>query len=118
MMNLQDLVPPLYLCKLIPEGEFEESVLCWIDFRGVYPGWNYRDPGVVVRETAWAATSKKGVYPAPTLQEIMYDLPQGVELSRDSEWFCSLDMTNEYYDNTTATAALKVWMKKKGFQDE
>ena len=29
-MELKDLVPPLELCKLIPEGEFSESALCYV----------------------------------------------------------------------------------------
>lgn len=106
-MKLKDLVPPLELCKLIPEGEFEDSAMIRCD----------RKPYILRRE--WIrkdAGRKDNVFPAPTLQEILEDLPQGVELSRDSEWFCSLDMTNEYYEKTPATAALKVWLKLKGIE--
>lgn len=30
-MKLEELVPPLELCKLIPEGEFEDSALMWVE---------------------------------------------------------------------------------------
>ena len=30
MSELKDIVPPLELCKLIPAGEFEKSVLVWV----------------------------------------------------------------------------------------
>jgi hypothetical protein len=58
MSELKNLVPDLELCKLIPQGEFEDSVLVWIDHRDVYPEEN-ANPSVVVRKIAWAATSKK-----------------------------------------------------------
>lgn len=113
-MNLTDLVPPLYLCKLIPEVEFQESALYWgTQFNGTIADVFPRECGFCDK---FHIVTDCIVSPAPTLQEILEDLPQGVELSRDSEWFCSLDMTNEYYDNTPATAALKVWLKLKGIE--
>ena len=30
MSNLESIVPPLELCKQIPEGEFEDSALVWV----------------------------------------------------------------------------------------
>ncbi|MBQ7404167.1 MAG: hypothetical protein IJW05_12110 [Lentisphaeria bacterium] len=108
-MKLQDLVPPFELCKLIPEGEFADSYAAYFwDANGANITLDKRDGDAIWKDIVMA--------PAPTLQEIMYDLPQGVELSRDSEWFCSLDMTNEYYEKKPATAALKVWLKLKGIE--
>ncbi len=116
-MNLTDLVPPIELCKLIPEGEFSGSVLCWIDFRGVYPEYSYGDPVVVVRETSWAATAKKGVYPAPTLQEILKELDEfEVWGNNISDEHTVVSEFVQYEDENTATAALKLWLKLKGIE--
>jgi hypothetical protein len=112
-MKLEELVPPLELCKLIPEGEFEDSALMWIEVE--IPQEDKKE-WRVANATKPILACHNPKHPAPTLQEILEDLPQGVELSRDSEWFCSLDMTNEYYEKTPATAALKVWLKLKGIE--
>lgn len=34
MSNLEKLVPPLEFCKLIPDGEFADSALVYIDAAG------------------------------------------------------------------------------------
>ena len=71
-MTLQDLVPPLELCKLIPKGEFENTAFCWID-RGhacILPtGRKYPEvmPFIELRRY----TMQGDEIPAPTLQEIM-----------------------------------------------
>jgi hypothetical protein len=121
MSNLKDLVPPLELCKLIPAGEFEDSALAWIDFRDVYPEEN-ANPSVVVRKIAWAATSKKGVYPAPTLHEIMAELPacDCYRFSDKNEWTVLLvngPVDGGVKSDSPAAAALKLWLKLKGIED-
>ena len=75
MSNLEDLVPPLELCKKIPAGEFEDSVYWY--------RWSYIDqkylldnckPNVgLYREPC--PCGMKYFYPAPTLKEIMAKLP-------------------------------------------
>ncbi len=30
MSSIESIVPPVELCKLIPEGEFEDSALVWV----------------------------------------------------------------------------------------
>lgn len=130
MSNLTELVPPLELCKLIPAGKFAETALVWIDHRDVYPEEN-ANPSVVVRKIAWAATSKKGVCPAPTLQEIMenmttlcvtpeifhahknYWTAQGEVLNHDGMY-----KFHHGCSSNPATAALRLWLKLKGIEYE
>jgi hypothetical protein len=129
MSNLTDLVPPLELCKLIPQGEFQDSALVWIDHRDVYPEEN-ANPAVVVRKIAWAATSKKGVCPAPTLEELIITLADmttyAVKICKSfNEWHVECCIAVEYGErylsadsvNNPATAALKLWLKLKGIED-
>lgn len=107
-MNLENLVPPLELCKLIPAGEFSDScfVRCFDDIGTV----------ILCERENEVKTEGWHTIPAPTLQEIIDVLPQGIELYKDSEYFCSLDMCNEYYGETAVIAALKVWLKQKGIE--
>lgn len=129
MSNLTDLVPPLELCKKIHAGEFADSALAWIDHRDVYPEEN-SNPSVVVRKIAWAATSKKGVYPAPTLQEIMTEIDNlggwcptayrlndqwTVDYQEDKEFWRN-DVVEQTAPDNPATAALKLWLKLKGVE--
>ena len=129
MSNLTDLVPSLELCKLIPAGEFADSALVWIDHRDVYPEDN-SNPSVVVRSRSWAATSKKGVFPAPTLKEIMSELSLCDEcgytgwfcLAGATDWSignceCDLHVKNGTENNSPEAAAIKVWLKLKGGED-
>lgn len=140
MSDLTDLVPPLELCKLIPEDEFTDAYAMWVK------AWAEKDLEIdgekVVTITMVIPKQKiiilpepptdeqrefcktrfpdailcKEMYFAPTLQEIMNELPAGVELSRDSEYFCSLDMLNEEYEESAVIAAMKVWLKLKGIE--
>ena len=64
-MDLKNLVPPLELCQLIPQGEFEDSALCWVDA----DGWNVAPRNKVID----ICHNEK--HPAPTLQEIMAKIP-------------------------------------------
>lgn len=73
-MNLQDLVPPIELCKLIPNGEFEDSLhwyrWSWVDQKYLLDVGKpnvrlYREP---------CPCGMKFFYPAPTLQEILEEL--------------------------------------------
>ena len=47
MNKLENIVPPLEMCKLIPAGAFKESVLVWEVYH-----YQYKiDPYVISRET-------------------------------------------------------------------
>lgn len=63
MSKLENIVPSLELCKKIPDGEFEDTALVWID-------GNTRNPEDVFVEPRRYAI--EGTYrPAPTLEEIL-----------------------------------------------
>ena len=75
MSKINDLVPLLELCKLIPQGEFEDS-LYW--YR-----WSYIDQKYMLDEgkpdvrcyREPCPCGMKYFFPAPTLQEIMAAMP-------------------------------------------
>ena len=113
MSELTKLVPPLELCKKIPAGEFDESTFIWMEVEAsatMTKTWS------LMQGTPYARQRPNRQIPAPTLQEIMEVLLQGVELDKDSGYFCSLSMSNEYYGETAVIAALKVWLKLKGIE--
>jgi len=64
-MNIESLVPPLELCKLIPAGYFADSALVW----SVWNNW-----GVITEEVQKRNTF--ATCPAPTLHEILLVLPR------------------------------------------
>lgn len=70
MNKLESIVPPLELCKQIPAGEFEDSVLVWRERIGQIS----RDNRVIVREPEDISYKNEFVevnfFPAPTLAEI------------------------------------------------
>lgn len=59
-MKLEELVPPLELCKLIPEGEFEDSALMWVLLSN---GREYK----LKRRTTFLESQQKYIS-APTLE--------------------------------------------------
>lgn len=69
MSELKDIVPPLELCKQIPAGEFEKSVLVWRERIGNIS----RDDRVKVREpediSYKVESAEVNYFPAPTLAE-------------------------------------------------
>ena len=76
MKTLESLVPPLELCREIPEGKFEESVLVYsysCDKRDEKPFLDTRDCVELCRKDMINAPP---VYPAPTLEEILAELPK------------------------------------------
>lgn len=109
-MKLEELAPPVELCREIPEGEFSDTALVWHLVEVV--GFVCRTSGCdqvsgqewrLTRSNAgWLARAKKRgekVYPAPLLEEILPDL-------KDFSFSC---------DGNMATAALKLWLiTKKG----
>ena len=73
--TLESLVPPLDLCKQIPEGAFTNSVFVWsysCDKRKTEPFLDERDCIEFCRRDMVNAPP---IYPAPTLAEIMGDCP-------------------------------------------
>lgn len=118
-MNLQDLVPPLELCKLIPKGEFEDSALVWAEIKKENEVKSYIYTADMVN---YYATSFHKLYPAPTLQEILEKLPGDFEFSH-----CYEGVPTEKYitiigteigevGNTAVESAMLTWLKLKGIK--
>ena len=117
-MKLEDLVPPLELCKQIPEGEFADSAFIYTE-----TGLHMREiQGLVNGE--WITLTFAGI-PAPTLAEIMAALNDcgNVFLRKDDDgWMIMRELpgddegygyevtTERDHDNPT-TAALKLWLE-------
>lgn len=123
MSNLESIVPPLELCKQIPEGEFEESALVWVYDDVV--GFLCRTSGCEqIHKKEWqlehnhprkiAIRRKSGheIYPAPTLAEIL-------ESIEEVETWDTMTITRitKGKQNLT-TNALKRWFKLKGIEVE
>ena len=132
-MNFEDLVPPLELCKKIPQGEFADSIFIWVN------GMD-NEPKVICRP--W--DKKSTAAPAPTSDEILdkckditgvlnptleYQAGEWIadcafdrtgklseEFFEDDD-FKNIDVIEERFD-TPATAALKLWLKLKGIDHE
>jgi hypothetical protein len=126
MNNLSDLVPPLELCKKIPEGEFDNSVH-WYRWsytdrkylldRGKPDVRFYRDP---------CPCGMKYFYPAPTLKEILIATPLGEAgvfcfYLGDGDWGigdCERDLyvKNGSEGKSPEAGALKWWLKNRGVE--
>lgn len=121
MSNLKSIVPPLELCKQIPEGEFEDSALVWVYDDVV--GFLCRTSGCEqIHKKEWQLVHNhprkiairrkcgKEIYPAPTLEEIL-------EAIREIKTWDTLTMTRKTDDKTKlATAALRQWFYLKGIE--
>ena len=132
MSNLKSIVPPVELCKLIPEGEFEGSVFAWR-----YPAYDERNRrllnGWEVIEVNWYAVKeykkkydeREKFFPAPTMEEIRRKLLNlsivpgddviHVECKIDPENWVSTIAVDE---NDVTAAALRLWFKVKGIEVE
>jgi hypothetical protein len=86
MSKLEDVVPQVELCKLIPDGEFEDAALAWIHADVV--GFVCRTSGCeqvagkewqLIRSNASRVIRSRKrceeIYPAPMLEEIMAAMP-------------------------------------------
>lgn len=117
MNNLENLVPPPELCKLIPEGKFVESALVF----------NYHKCGgghYTLIERRYAPPGKP-LIPAPTLQEIMDELVCLTNepcLQWNGGWHVSGDRLNgngrpeTYRTVSSVTAAMKLWLEVEGLK--
>jgi len=103
-MNIEDLVPPLELCKLIPKGEFEDTAFQWqevtikgkvcVDIIQHYPlEWEHPE---------WA-----NLYPAPTLQEVLAVCKDIATLPPDPKYTKVFDLTKLTPQNT-----LEIYLSK------
>ena len=122
MSNLESIVPPLELCKQIPAGEFEDSVLVWKHHEIFFRGIDIMDQTDRVTFRAdeqndiVSTYSSTRYYPAPTLAEIMAKLPEGVRMrmrtARNRErHFQIYHYSYETWTNLPAAAALRMWLR-------
>lgn len=106
-MKENELVPPLELCKLIPEGEFADSCLVY---------WGEM---IVLRRSTGKIVTDEKFYPAPMLEEIFKALPESVKIDKWGGIHIYNDVQNgngvSFYRGSTA--AIKLWLKLKGIED-
>jgi hypothetical protein len=120
MSKLEELVPPLELCKLIPKGEFEDTALVWLEVE--IPQEDKKE-WRVVNATKPILACHNPKHSAPTSEEIMTKLLldiSGVDVACfwDGGWHVR-DTFNEAFDSVSiVTAALKLWLKMKGIDYE
>lgn len=108
--GLEKIVASLELCKLIPAGEFEDSVLVWRERIGNIS----RDDRVKIREpediSYKVESAEVNYFPAPTLEEILESIG-GVET-----WdTMTIPRITSGKQNLT-TNALRLWFKVKGIE--
>lgn len=115
MSILESIVPPLDLCKMIPAGEFEDSVLMWRERIGNIS----RDERVKIREpediSYKVESATVNYFPAPTLEEIL------IELSELGAVFCKcwIRIGIESYEYPiNSKEALLLWFEVKGINLE
>lgn len=114
MSNSQSLVPSLELCKKIPAGEFAESAFIY----GQY--FRQLSPAVIRR---FSSRCQIVYAPAPTLQEIMAEIPFAQVSIFDNGSFVihprfGKKRNVRFYDDNATTAAMKVWLKLKGIEND
>lgn len=116
-MKLEELVPPLELCKQIPEGEFADSALVWA-------GDQFYQNIRVLPRGCQCIKIDAVISPAPTLAEILAalgDIDCGTNCECENEiriglWWVSVwrgGFRTSKQDKNPATAALKLWLEVK-----
>lgn len=112
MSELQNLVPPLELCRKIPPGEFKDSAMVWLRETG-NSGRYY-----IAERNDYLDRVKR--IPAPTLQEIfdalakMETCPEMCVWSCDKDGTCfriTADFTGDEDGYNAAEAALQLWLE-------
>ena len=125
MSNLESIVPPVELCKLIPEGEFKDSALVWEKSEKYFQATEIIDYEykVVARDES------KGGFPAPTLEEIINELPHKYKDGRFSvgDNYIEYDTYDGFLVDGTdfcsepegfAAAAIRLWFMVNGSEVE
>lgn len=121
MSKLDDLVPPLELCKQIPDGKFADSALVW-------GGDQFYQSIRVLPRGCQCVKLDAVICPAPTLEEILREMAKYPHrfnnLTCDAYEEMDFGVTafvpyrgkpgstlTEYRDGSGATAALKLWLE-------
>ena len=114
----EKIVANLDLCKLIPEGEFEDSALVWRERIGYISrsvGLKFRDSEDISYKDG---SVKINYFPAPTTWEIMEKLNSpSLRHGSTGSWYCRC---REYVmvetGENASEAALRMWFKVKGIE--
>jgi len=121
-MNLEKIVPPLDLCKLIPEGEFEDSALAWM-LNKIFGKKMWLIVENCPGRIAYRRKLGCEIYPAPTLAEIRRELRNLliVIIEGAITVSCKINPEDTIYetardDNDVSAAALRIWLKLKGIE--
>lgn len=139
-MKLEEIVPPVDLCELIPPGHFEQSAFCW-HYTDVV-GFICRTSGCEqVQGKQWQIVNNhrrkieirrnhgEEIYPAPTLQEILQELANGnntvtmTYFCYDDEFVVSAQRgpfkgtgVVKGYRGNIAEAALRAWLRQRDIE--
>lgn len=111
-MKLEDLVPPLELCKQLKQGEFEDSAMVWVQ--------NTQDGNAVFIDFR-SVVECCGVHvdilaPAPTLAEIMAAMPDKhfyIFSASPGRWVVVCGGGDSDVDENPATAALRLYLEAR-----
>ena len=111
MSELQNLVPPLELCRKIPPGQFKDSAMVWLRETG-NSGRYY-----IAERNDYLDRVKR--IPAPTLQEILDRLSEFGEPVTVTQWktgqiAVSCQINDDVFEEVSqdgASAALKLWLE-------
>lgn len=131
--RLERIVPSFELCKLIPEGEFEDSVFVWWERPNIYfidmtnEGMHYEIIETRFFDRKNYNNKGQNFYPAPTLRELLlaiaehsesicarleYTPDDGFTMECEDKEIGYCDNCSEKLENT----ALKLWLKLKGVE--
>lgn len=105
MSNLESIVPPVELCKLIPAGEFEDTALVFRPYR------MKGDEEVCLREQ-WEGLDVYRMVPAPTLEEVLE------AIGKVENWDTATITRPIGVNARIVDTALKRWFKVKGIEVE
>jgi hypothetical protein len=128
-MNIEKLVPPLEMCEKIPEDEFLDTAFCWhyTEVAGFACGtsgcrqisgkqWQLErsTSGKIVRYRQRGEV----IFPAPVLEEVMAAMPYCRVYKKTAGMFIAVHEKTRVNHMDGATAALKLWLKLKGVENE
>jgi hypothetical protein len=123
MSKLEELVPPLELCKKIPAGEFADSmyVHLWISPGNKYVVAERSNVSSVNRVYPPCPIGMKYYYPAPILPELLLACPLGTVAGTEHHgdfWVRygvgDKQILIESYNS--AECALRLWLKVNGIK--
>lgn len=120
-MKLEELVPPLELCKLIPKGEFEDSAFLCEAAVDMYTGETIdiriipRPVRITSNPFVWHEMAREfHLFAAPTLEEIMATMQFCRVYKKTQGFFIAVKEKDREVSRNGATAALKLWLELKG----